>query len=1308
MSLDSDKTIQKLGSDNYTTWATKMKFLLVTKGQWTTVEVPPTDEAGRANDAKALATIGLSVEDYHLSTIEQCTTAKEAWDALKGIYRAKSISLVLRLKKELSQMRKDTSENFTQYISRARAIMDQLRAAGNQVEEEDVVLSVLAGLPSQYDMMVSIIENAEVTPTLSQLMAKGLLVEAKDPSGSESQERPALFTKARGDGNGKHQGTPYNGRRNKGPCYYCGKKNHISRDCRKRIADEKSGVKKNVIALNVGSSMGEMHTFWVVDSGSEEHICCDVNLMFNLSPLDKEITITYGGGATGRATHRGHVLLWSSPTGEVVLHDVLYEPMAQVNLFSIKKAQSKGVMRVEFSGHDQCLIKVKDVTISANVKRGLYVLPAIVPSLEVRGLAAISKETPELWHERYGHLGYKNMAKLPNMVKGINVSPVEFEVAGQGVCAPCALGKQTRAVFDASTSKTTASLQLVHMDVCGPLPVASLGGCKFFAVFLDDFSKYSVVRAIKHKSDVTSVVKEVLTCLERQTNHKVRVVRTDGGGEYCNQDMEAYLKGQGIVHQRTTAYTPQQNGKAERLNRTLLERVRAMLAHSGLPKDLWAEALATANHLRNISPAKDLDKVPHEMLYGTTPDVSLLRTFGARVFAQVPKQKRNKLDNVSIPGIMVGYEPDVKGYRILVDKRKIIVSRDVTFDEATLGEKIPHPPADYIVFPSDEGDAPPEIPADGAGGGDSDDGSSDHDHDGSDDGENPLAGGEPPQSAEPPPSGDGENPLAGAEPPQLRRSGRNRAPTGPWWNVSNVHAMVAEIQEPSSVEEALSSDHAQQWREAMDEEMSSLLSNNTWSIQEVPAGVQPIPVKWIFKIKYGGTGAIERFKARLVAKGFKQKEGIDYDEVFAPVSKYSTFRALLAKVAADDMELHLLDVKTAFLQGDLEETVYTQQPPGYTLGKETEACKLHKALYGLKQAPRAWHARLHEELVGMGFEVAQADPGLYTVMKGDKAGAFVLVYVDDILIAAHDLDMVKDVKAQLMRAFDARDLGEASSYLGITISRDRGKGLLKISQERMVLDVVDKFGITDARPRKVPLSTSAKLSQADDGSEELDTSRYPYSQLVGSLMYLAVCTRPDIAFAVGALARFMAKPSVTHWQCAKGVLRYLKGTSTDGITYSQGESGSLLGYCDADYGGDVDSRKSTTGYVFVMNGGAVSWSSKKQPTVAASTTEAEYIAAGLAVREALWMRQLMSDLSIAVGCVTIMGDNQSALKLLRNPIASVRSKHIDVVHHFARERVARKEVVFQYMSTHNMLADVFTKALPEVKHVYCKAGLGMM
>jgi hypothetical protein len=761
-----------------------------------------------------------------------------------------------------------------------------------------------------------------------------------------------------------------------------------------------------------------------------------------------------------------------------------------------------------------------------------------------------------------------------------------------------------------------------------------------------------------------------------------------------------------MQHQMTVPYTPQQNGKAERLNRTLLERARSMLAESGLPRSLWGEAIRTANYLRNRAPVKGKPLTPWELFVGRKPDVSHLRVWGAKAFVHIPSQLRRKLDFKSEVGYLVGYAANSKGWRVWTGGDGITISRDIYFDERPAAAAVPV----LSLLDDQTSDGPGPSPAvEGQPARDleedvpdlEDDPESDYDDAGEQQSSHPSSDSDSSTSEGDTPAGQD----AGEQPGRRTSARPNKGKLGkPYWQ---LRASETSAGEPANLKQALASEDAELWRSAMDEEIQALLYNETWELSEPPPGVKPLSLKWVYKVKRDTAGNVERYKARIVAKGYEQQEGIDYDEVFAPVSKYATLRTLLAKVASEDLELQLVDIKTAFLQGNLDEDIWVTQPPGYELGESHLACKLKKALYGLKQAPRCWHQRLHRELQEMGFKVSDADPGLYVTRKPSKTPVYVLVYVDDLALASKSKEMVRKVKARLLEVFDGRDLGALNSYLGIAVQRDRAAGTITISHQRMVQDLATKYGLENGHPRQLPMSASVLTATV---GEPLDLAMYPYRQLVGSLMHLSVTVRPDISYAVGVLARHMAQPTAADWQAAKGVLRYLVGTANLGITYGAGDGGALelQGYSDADYASDTSSRKSTTGYVFILNAGAVSWQSKRQPTVAVSTTEAEYMAAAASIKEALWLRKLLNDLQLGSGAVNILADNQSAIKLLRNPIMTGRAKHIDVLHHFARERVLRKEVLITYINTNEMLADVLTKVVSVAKHQFCCKGFGML
>ena len=503
----------------------------------------------------------------------------------------------------------------------------------------------------------------------------------------------------------------------------------------------------------------------------------------------------------------------------------------------------------------------------------------------------------------------------------------------------------------------------------------------------------------------------------------------------------------------------------------------------------------------------------------------------------------------------------------------------------------------------------------------------------------------------------------------------------------------------------MASPDAHEWQIAIESELESLRINGTWTLVDLPPGHKAITVRWLFKRKRNPDGTVERYKARLVVQGYKQVEGIDYDEVYAPVSSYSTFRVFLALVAKYGMVCENLDVKTAFLQGEIAETVYIAQPPGYHQGSTKMVCLLHKAIYGLKQAPRAWHLKLKTELLRLGFVASDADASLY-FHRSEQILVPLLSYVDDLLGSSVDPSKWQSLKRKLMGTFDMRDLGTTTSFLGMEIVRDLEKRTLRLTQRRLTTELVSRFGLTSAKGRSTPLDKSTKLVPTTPETA-LDTKQFAYSALVGSLQYLAHGTRPDIAQAVGLLARYSSNPSVQHWDAAKCVLRYLAGTPDMGITYAPEDADVLHGYCDADYAADLSTRKCTTGYVFKVHGGAVSWASRLQKSTALSTAEAEYMAASSAAQESIWLSRLLADFEIETKPVLILTDNQAALHLTDNPITSQWAKHIDVRVHFAREKVELGDVTYKYCPTEHMVADMLTKALDVAPFRAGRIGMGL-
>uniref|UniRef100_A0A2N9IKH6 CCHC-type domain-containing protein n=2 Tax=Fagus sylvatica TaxID=28930 RepID=A0A2N9IKH6_FAGSY len=478
-----------------------------------------------------------------------------------------------------------------------------------------------------------------------------------------------------------------------------------------------------------------------------------------------------------------------------------------------------------------------------------------------------------------------------------------------------------------------------------------------------------------------------------------------------------------------------------------------------------------------------------------------------------------------------------------------------------------------------------------------------------------------------------------------------------------------------------------QWCAAMHEEYSALQRQHTWTLVPPPCGKNIVGCKWVFKLKRNSDGTISRHKARLVAKGFHQQHGIDFAETFSPVVKPPTVRLILALAVTYNWPLRQLDVSNAFLHGILKEEVYMAQPPGYvSLAHPNHVCHLHKSIYGLKQAPRAWFESFTSQLVTLGFHSSTTDSSLFIYRNGSTV-AFLLLYVDDIVLTDNNALFLSQLITNLRKVFELKDLGTLSFFLGLQIQRSSTG--LTLTQTKYATDLLHKHHMQNCSPCKTPCVPHVRLS-ATEGTPLTDV--HAYRSLVGALHYLTF-TRPDLSFAVHQVCQFMNAPTSIHLTAAKRILRYLQGTLDHGLHYTPGPT-TLSAFTDADWAGDPNDRRSTSGLLVFLGHNPITWSAKKQLTVSRSSTEAEYRALASAFAEVCWLRVLLRDLSIFISAPPILWcDNVSALAIASNPVFHARTKHIEVDFHFIRERVLRKDLQVQFVSTADQLADIFTKGL---------------
>jgi hypothetical protein len=457
----------------------------------------------------------------------------------------------------------------------------------------------------------------------------------------------------------------------------------------------------------------------------------------------------------------------------------------------------------------------------------------------------------------------------------------------------------------------------------------------------------------------------------------------------------------------------------------------------------------------------------------------------------------------------------------------------------------------------------------------------------------------------------------------------------------------------------------------------------------LPKDRKAMPCKWILTRKLLADGSIDKYKARLVIKGFHQRPEMDYKEIFAPVVRASTMRYFFSLVASFDLECHTIDISNAFLLGELEEPVFMEQPPGYADGSQ-RVCALYKSLYGLKQAPRVWNKTVATFLSSVGFKQCKSDACIYT-RTADEGLILILVYVDDFQIAARSLHVVKDLKACILKRFPGKDLGDTTYFLQMSIERNRTERTITLKQQRHIDKIVDNAGLSKCNGKSTPLPTNFQRYTDGEAVTEADALTQ-YKSFVGAILHVSNQTRPDVAFTINFLSRFMSCPTTLHFSLLRWLIKYLRQTASFGLELG-GLVPVLYGFCDSDYAADTVARKSTSGMVIMCGIGAVAWKSRRQATTSTSTTEAEYIAAGETSREAQYFYNLASQLGISQ-TIEIGIDNAAALALLHDPLSSARTKHIDVIHHHVRERIQMQQLDFEGIPSAENTADIFTKALP--------------
>lgn len=1271
------------GRENYQEWAFAAENFLVLEGTSNSIRV--TDPKEAAADAKTKAKLILTIDSPLYVHIKDVTSSKELWDKLKQLFDDSGFTRRISLLRTLISIRLENCTSMTSYVTQIIETSQKLNGSGFNINDEWIGSLLLAGLSEKYSPMIMAIEHSGINITADAIKTK--LMDIEEDSGDVSGAFASYHKKKYGNHNSSGTRDRDNMSTSKSKkvikCYKCKQTGHYRNQCTNVDKDSpytNSSERKQTNAFSAVFLNGNFSkNDWYIDSGASAHLTANEHWVKNVSNEHSVKEIVVANKEKVPVKCSGDVKITTLTDNceyDVVVEGVLCVPSLTTNLISVSQLIAKG-NRVLFT-NDGCQIfnKLNVLVATACLMNGVYKL-----RMPDELLAAVVTSS-DIWHRRLGHVNSNYLNKMQDAVEGLTLDR-KADIT-KSSCTVCCEGKQSRLPFPQNGNRSNDLLQIIHTDVCGPFQNVSIGGSRYFILFVDDYSRMIYIYFMKTKSEAFSCFQRYKALVENELNKKIKILRSDNGKEFVNKEFDNYLSQAGIIHQKSNAYTPEQNGLAERSNRSVVEKARCLLFDAELDKNFWAEAANTAVYLQNRTVASALNgKTPFEMWTGKKPDISHLRVFGSVVMMHIPKEKRIKWDKKAEKGILVGYPDGVKGYRVYIPRTKeITTSRDVIIIEKT---KL----AESAVQIEDKAQSQIDSTGDSVGDTSGDSGSEEF-HDGDDtylpDEESSVSSVESVVNVE-------------------KRCGSCRNRKQPdRYGFSNVCVGNSSIEDSCelSIVEALKGPEKEQWLEAVRDELQCFDYNNAWELTDLPKDSTIVQCRWVLRKKYDSENNV-RYRARLVAKGFSQKQGVDYTETFSPVVRHTTLRLLFSLSVQLGLDVTHLDVKTAFLNGDLEETIYMQKPDCYNSpGSANKVLKLKKAIYGLKQASRAWNKKVDSCLLDNGYLKSKLEPCMYTKMVENKK-TIVTVYVDDFFIFSNDKKESENLKEVLSSQFQIKDLGQVKQCLGMNVKFNKLEGSVTLDQESYIDTLLQKFNMTDCKTYDTPMETKLNVNMDQKLNDQV-----PFQQLIGSLMYLSVLTRPDITYSVSYLSQFNNCHTDEHWHYAKRVLKYLKKTKSFGIKYCKNGNSEIKGFADADWANDSLDRRSYTGFCFLLSNGIISWESRKQKTVALSSCEAEYMSISEACKEAIYLRALQFEITSKMYTLSLFNDNQSAQKLSTNPVLHKKSKHIDVKYHFARECVSNNIVKLHYLPTANMPADLLTKSLCAKKHYTFLDLLGVM
>ena len=1077
-------------------------------------------------------------------------------------------------------------------------------------------------------------------------------------------------------------------------CTICKQKSHDTNFCRKKnsaklMDDSKSHdnssssyIFKISVTITDDAKHDAHYCNLLVDCGATTHIVCDkskfVRFDENFDSSKHIIELADGSRTNGIVSGRGDANFEISDSNgkkcNITLSNALYIPSYTQHIFSVQAAADNGTI-VNFSKNHSYL-KARDGTkFNINKSGKLYYLNSVTATQQSHSL--------QLWHQILGHCNVKDVLQLENVVDGMHITD-----KSSFYCKVCAEGKMTQSRNRHPDKRATSILELVHTDLAGPISPVSNEGSKYCISFVDDYSSLIFVYFLKSKSDVVSATERFLADIAPYG--RIKRLRSDNGTEYTSNEFNNLLVKNQIKHEYSSPYSAHQNGTAERNWRSLFDMARCLILESKLPKVLWNYAVRASTYIRNRCYNNRLGKTAFEAFTSQKPNVSNMHLFGTVCHAYVQNPK--KLDARSKEGLFIGYDPLSPAYLVYFkDDNEVKRVRCVKFSDdysplidAESSEAVSESDADLIVYPTNKEpmNEEPQVQMT------TESNLCDQATQPYDDNNTPeVSSCTENEEHERYPKRHKKKPKHFTDYVEINDEDIANCTIDYCYRVQNI---------PRTYEEAVSSPDSAKWQVAMESEMKALADNNTYELTTLPEGRTIVGGKWVYAAKLSQDGE-EKFKARYVAQGYSQVQDIDYKDTFAPTARIVSIRMLMQIAVQNNYVVHQMDVCSAYLNANIDCELYIEQPPGFVIKSKNDqklVCKLNKSLYGLKQSGRMWNNVLHNFLLSLEFEQSLCDHCVYTKCI-DNATIVIIFWVDDLIISAPNLEVMTDIKLALSKRFKMKDIGKLTWFLGIEFNITNDS--ITMNQSKYAEKLLSKFKMDNCNPKSLPCDPG--INKPNNSVSEVLPDAKLFREIVGSLIYLMTCTRPDLCYSVSKLSQKLSKPTTADLSMSKFVLKYVKGTLDYGLTFKKINNANLIGYSDSDWGGS-DDRKSISGYCFKLSdeGSLISWRSKKQNTVALSTCEAEYIALTQAVQVANFLIQLLSDMQggNSNDCLLFV-DNQGALELTKNPVYHQRTKHIDIRYHYIRSQIEDSKISLQYIPSNLNVADIFTKPVTKAK-----------